>query len=275
MADKEPPYPADTKAKGWRFELDYEAIDQSGTWALAAQAGQEARPLLLMQWLVSWRQAPCGSLPPDEAVVAALIGVNLKTWAKYRNVLMRGWWTAADGLMYHPTITARVLEMIDYRKKAAERVAKHKAAKREQQSANTLPPRDDTVNNDTGTGTGTNVNTPPPQRASLAASIEVFPITAEWKPSEQFAMLAKLAGLPVGSQSAIDAGLGEFKAYWLTQPHTVRTQIEWDNALVKSLKHEQVKAASMGGRRGAMPSRHSGFDNKDYAKGVNEDGTLV
>lgn len=133
------PYPADTKAKGWRFELDYESIDQSGTWALAAIAGQEARPFLLMQWYVAWRQSPCGSLPSDESVIAALIGINAKTWTKYRSVLMRGWWLAEDGLMYHPTITKRVLEMIEYRKKTAERVAKHKAVKREQHEGNALP----------------------------------------------------------------------------------------------------------------------------------------
>ena len=138
MTQQPPPYPPDTKAKGWRFELDYESIDQSGTWALAAIAGQEGRPLLLMQWYVAWQQAPCGSLPSDESVVAALIGINAKTWAKYRAVLMRGWWTAEDGLMYHPTITKRVLEMLDYRKKTAERVAKHKALKREQLEVNAL-----------------------------------------------------------------------------------------------------------------------------------------
>ena len=31
------PYPAITRAKGWRFELDYEQVDQSDTWALAAE----------------------------------------------------------------------------------------------------------------------------------------------------------------------------------------------------------------------------------------------
>ncbi len=52
-----PPYAADTRAKGWRFELDYEQIEQSSTWALA---GPEARPWLLMLWLSAWRQVGIG-----------------------------------------------------------------------------------------------------------------------------------------------------------------------------------------------------------------------
>lgn len=35
------PYPSDTRPKGWRFELDYERIEASDTWALAPA---EVRP---------------------------------------------------------------------------------------------------------------------------------------------------------------------------------------------------------------------------------------
>jgi hypothetical protein len=279
------PYPADTKAKGWRFELDYERIDQSGTWALAAQAGQEARPLLLMQWLVAWRQEPCGSLPADEEVMAALLGINDKTWTKYRKVLMRGWWLAADGLMYHPTITARVLEMLDYRRKTAERVAKHKLAKREQQSANALPTESLTVKNDTGTGTGTGTsNTPtttprePAVDNSLPVHNEVFPIREGWKPGGGFTVQAKLMGLPVLDPDAMSSGLDEFTAYWLAKPGEIRTQAQWEHALAKSLKNRQVQAAEKVARQVTRPARqgaHAGFAAKDYAAGVDENGWLV
>jgi hypothetical protein len=147
-----PPYPPDTRAKGWRFELDYERIEQSSTWALA---GSEARPWLLMLWLTAWRQVPCGSLPAEEDVIAALIGMQPKAWVKHRGVLLRGWVLADDGRLYHPTVGARVLEMLDYRRKNADRVAKFKAAQREQHGGNALPMREQQVKNDTGTGTGT------------------------------------------------------------------------------------------------------------------------
>ena len=151
MNSSQPPYPADTRAKGWRFELDYEQIEQSDTWDLA---GSDGRPWLLMMWLVSWRQAPCGSMPTDEAVVAAKIGASPAVWKKHRASLMRGWVAADDGRMYHQTITARVLEMLDYRNKNAARVAKFKAAKREERIVNALPPQQQQGSNDTGTGTG-------------------------------------------------------------------------------------------------------------------------
>ncbi len=151
-----PPYPADTKAKGWRFELDYEQIEQSSTWALA---GPEGRPWLLMLWMTAWRQVPSGSMPNDEEVVAALIGMPPKLWSKHRKAMMRGWSLADDGLLYHPTVSARVLEMLDYRRKNAERVAKFKLAKREQRAGNALPKSDKQGSNDTGTGTGTGTNT--------------------------------------------------------------------------------------------------------------------
>lgn len=274
------PYPADTKAKGWRFELDYERIEQSGSWALAAKAGQEGRPLLLMLWLVAWRQEPCGTLPADEEVISALIGINDKTWAKYRKVLMRGWWKAEDGLLYHPTITARVLEMIDYRKKTAERVAKHKLAKREQRDGNALPTEEATVKNDTGTGTGT-INTPPPPYAHAESddprpeppapedleppqlrgrfapdSCEVFPIELGWQPGPAFSVQAKALALPVLSADDMRDGTSEFVAFWMARPHEVRTQAEWENALAKRLKQTCVQAASVA-HRAAQHRRQS------------------
>jgi hypothetical protein len=120
------PYPADTRAKGWRFELDYEQIEQSSTWALA---GVEARPWLLMLWMTAWKAVPCGTLPDDPAVVAALIGMPPKLWDKHRAVLMRGWWIADDGRMYHDTLAQRVDEMMARRRSDSDRKARERARK--------------------------------------------------------------------------------------------------------------------------------------------------
>jgi uncharacterized protein YdaU (DUF1376 family) len=148
MTDREPPYPGDTRARGWDFDLKYEQIEQSDTWALAASVGQEGRPLLLMQWFVSWRQVPCGSLPNDEAVIAALMGINAKLWAKYRAVLMRNWRLASDGRLYHETITKRVLEMLSKRRKDADRSAKLRE-KRHAKDTPESPPDHTEVTRDT------------------------------------------------------------------------------------------------------------------------------
>lgn len=119
-----PPYPADTRAKGWRFELDYEQIDQSDTWDLAPP---EARPWLLMMWYAAWKQTPCGSLPADEEILPAKFGMPAELWAKYRRVMLRGWWQASDGRLYHDTLVARVIEMLDRRRKEADRKAAGRA----------------------------------------------------------------------------------------------------------------------------------------------------
>lgn len=121
-----PPYPADTTAKGWRFELDHERIEQSDTWALAPA---EIRPWLLMLWMMSWRQTPCGTLPMSDAVIAARIGMPARTFAKHREVLMRGWWAATDGRLYHDTITVRVRAMLNKRASDAKRAADRRARK--------------------------------------------------------------------------------------------------------------------------------------------------
>lgn len=150
------PYPADTRAKGWRFEIDYEKVEQSSTWALAPA---DMRPWLLMLWVTAWKQVPCGSLDNDDALIAARIGMPSKAFTKHREVLRRGWWLAEDGRLYHDTIALRVLEMMEYRRKEAERRGRNRV------KPPPVPPmsrgthagqqQDNTGSPDTGTGTGT------------------------------------------------------------------------------------------------------------------------
>lgn len=108
------PYPADTKAKGWRFELDLERVTQSDTWALAAEIAM-AQQTLLMMWTVAWMQVPCGSMPADPDVIRAKVKVPPKLWAPMRDVVLRGWWLADDGRLYHDVIAERVIGMLEVR----------------------------------------------------------------------------------------------------------------------------------------------------------------
>ena len=176
------PYPADTRAKGWRFELEYERIEQSDTWAIAEEV-QMAQHALLFMWLAAWKQEPCGSFPNDEAVIRTKCRVPPKLWPTLRAVLLRGWWLAEDGRLYHPTITARVLEMLEYRRKTAERVAKHKEAKRSERAGNALPTEQQQVKNDTGTGTGT-IEEPKNTHTTLAPEWVLPKAWGEWAIAE-------------------------------------------------------------------------------------------
>ena len=169
MSDLQAPYPPETRAKGWRFELDLERIEQSDTWALASP---DLRPWLLMLWSVSWKQLPCGSMPNDDEIIAARIGMKLSAFQKVKAVLLRGWWCADDGRLYHPTVTQRVLAMLETKQKEKDRKAAYRAkvvgnvprdssgtaAGQPPDSRGSDPGRDATS---TGTGTSTGVNLKP------------------------------------------------------------------------------------------------------------------
>ncbi|WP_260426976.1 hypothetical protein [Burkholderia cenocepacia] len=156
------PYPPDTRAKGWRFELDYERIRQSDTWALATP---EIRPWLLMLWMTAWEQAPCGSLPDDDELIAARIGMDLEHFQSVKKRLLRGWWVADDGRLYHNTMVERVQEMLATRDKERNRKSEWRDRKKAEKQSEEVPDMSHGTtpgqtweshgSDDTGTGTGT------------------------------------------------------------------------------------------------------------------------
>lgn len=115
------PYPPDTRAKGWRFELDMERFKESDTWIRARDAC--TRGLLLLLWAEAWGRRPAGSLPNDDELIAGILGVADEEFAARRHVLMRGWWLADDGLLYHDVLVERVREMMTKRKSDSDRQA--------------------------------------------------------------------------------------------------------------------------------------------------------
>lgn len=262
---KPAPYPADTKAKGWRFELDLEQVQQSDTWALAAEVPM-AQHALLMMWTTAWQQVPCGAMPADRSLVRAKLKIPPKLWEPMAEVVLRGWWLADDGRLYHDTIVSRVLAMLGAKEEARQRKADYRARKDAERQANSshgVPPmshgttdgqtRERPGKDNTGTGTGTGSgNSPASTTRAPAVDNEVFPIDADWVPGPGFKVQAKMAGLPVLNDVEMTEGLNEFRGYWMARPHELRTQAEWDNALAKSLKTRQVRGAS---RPAFQPSR--------------------
>jgi hypothetical protein len=168
------PYQADIRAKGWRFELDLDRVRQSDTWALASP---EVRPWLLMLWATAWEQQPCGSMPADPVLIAARIGMPAKQFEKAKAVLLRGWWLADDGRMYHPTIAELVLEMV--RRKDAERNRKAAYRARMSRGTDTGQTQDSGGSDATGTGTGTGLrdteNSPHLAGAGAREGVEDLP----------------------------------------------------------------------------------------------------
>jgi len=212
MPDPAAPYPSDTRAKGWRFELDHERIRQSDTWALAAP---EIRPWLLMLWMTAWEQVPCGSLPDDDELIAVRIGMPLDMFLASKDRLMRGWWRADDGRLYHRVLTERVLDMLRTKDKERKRKSDYRARMsgsrpkashgspelshgteqgQAPDSHGNDPGRDDTgtgtgINSvPTGVGTGTDVppagpdpdDDPPPPPPGLEPQEAIFQVAVPW-----------------------------------------------------------------------------------------------
>ena len=149
--ETEPPYPKNTRVKGWKFAVDYERINQSDTWALAPP---DMRPWLLMLWLTAWQQCPAGSFPDDDALIAARIGMDRRVFVAHKDILMRNWERYSDGRLYHPVLVEQVLNYAEHNRKERERLAAWRDKKKQELAEDVT--RNKRVCTDTGTGTGTN-----------------------------------------------------------------------------------------------------------------------
>lgn len=125
----EPPYSHDVRAKGWMFNLDCERMRQSDTWVLTEKP---LRPWLVMIWITAWMQTPCGSLPADDELIAAHIGMELRQFSAHRDLLMRGWYMASDGRLYHSYITSMVVEMMTRKTRETQRKGEYRQRKEEE-----------------------------------------------------------------------------------------------------------------------------------------------
>jgi hypothetical protein len=156
-----------------------------------------AQHTLLMMWLVAWKQTPCGSLPADESTIRAKCKVTANIWAKCRELAMRGWWAADDGRLYHPTITARVLEMLEYRRKEAERRNRNRGTTPEVPPVSRGTPivvhHESHETPDTGTGT----NTSPPSVKKSRASAPTCPANVAESVWSDWLALRKAKKAPV------------------------------------------------------------------------------
>lgn len=138
-----------------------------------------------MLWSEAWQQTPCGTLPDDDELIALLIDMAPASFAKAKPVLMRGWLPASNGRLYHPVITERVQEMLQRRRKEAERKAAARAGtKPESDGSQTSVPGLShgtglglLPESDTGTGTSTgrqrkpgNTENPARKRAAPAGA---------------------------------------------------------------------------------------------------------
>ncbi len=112
----QPPYPAETTAGTYCLQLDGPRIMQSDTWKLAVSTAPELCPWLLMMWMQAWMRVPTGTMPNDDELVGAIIGMPLSFFNVHKRLLMRGWVRHSDDLLYHRYLTAQVLRMLRERR---------------------------------------------------------------------------------------------------------------------------------------------------------------
>lgn len=306
-ADVRPvPYGADVRAKGWRFELDVEQVMQSDTWALAAP---DVRPWLLMLWVTAWQQVPCGSLPGEDALIVARLGMAPKLFAKVKAVLLRGWWLAADGRLYHDTIADRVTDMLgkkmaesqrkkDYRarKEAEARLAE--LADRKVVVSDFVPQmshgtdvglsRDSTGGDDTRTRTRTRTgldSSKPTPRAGEGSDGHGGPVLSGVTDAGRACLAMRDAGIADANPAhptllaLLAAGVAPAE---LASAAAVAVKAGAGFAYALTVATNARERAASAGARVAAAGRpaaaavtaHSGFSNLDYHAGVNPDGSF-
>ena len=284
-----PPYPATTEPGGFNFELDYERIVQSDTWALAVAPYQ--RPLLLMLWFVAWQQNPCGSLPTDDVLIAVRLGLSLDEFQQAKPILLRGWTEASDGRLYHPTLTELVLGMIGRKARETQRKAAYRQRQREgnlSRGTNVGQSGDGRGNTpeDTRDSNGSDDTTTTTITTTINESIPDGIDSVKTRKTTGALSLSDLVAEGVDKQHAED---------WLTVRKVRRaplTRAAWDDVKTEATKAgitpaEAVRIAatrswqgfqaswleinnkgtSSSNARSSRHSRHSGFDQTDYGIG--------
>lgn len=293
---KPAPYPPETRAKGWRFEVNMEQVEQSDTW-LRARNGM-TRGALLLLWHKAWMQTPCGTLPNDDELIALLLDMDDEEFQSRKKVLLRGWWLADDGRLYHDTITERVLEMMSRRRSESDRKARTRARNtegvpaekpnvpRDTSGTDTGLPRE----SDTGTGTGTS-NTPIPPTGGMPPVFvppSLFPDDPPPSPlpPKKPDRKAKVAEVADVDPDAIAA--------WL-QVRTKKRAGPINSIVLEGLDRERAKAGltrqqavkacvELGWqaftaewylqRAGRAPVA-SALDSKNFHEGLNDDGSIL
>src|SRR3990167_9356625 len=95
-----PPSPAEADLRGndW-MPLFGDIAFASVTWITASSEGKVAA--LRLWWHAYAHEIPAGSLPADDALLAAYAGygVALRAWRKIKPQAMRGWFKCSDGLL--------------------------------------------------------------------------------------------------------------------------------------------------------------------------------
>jgi hypothetical protein len=91
---------------------------------------------MLNLWTAAWHSRPAGSLEDDDDVLADAAMCSPERWPEIRADVMRGWFKASDGRLYHPIVAEKVLDSWHGKtlarwRKECERVRKENGRRKE------------------------------------------------------------------------------------------------------------------------------------------------
>ncbi|MCW5736332.1 MAG: DUF1376 domain-containing protein [Enhydrobacter sp.] len=104
------PVPLDADLTDFRFmPLEVERLRRSRAW-LICKRRPELAFFMLNLWTAAWHSRPAGSLEDDDDVLADAAMCSPERWPEIRADVMRGWFKASDGRLYHPVVAEKVLD---------------------------------------------------------------------------------------------------------------------------------------------------------------------
>ena len=212
----DPPYAKETRIQH-DPAVDWARIRASKTWRLCPP---EHRNSLLRLWLESWNEVPTGSWEADDAVIAAAIDMPVRAFRANREHLLRGWYVASDGRLYHPFIAETVRSLLEKRRGVAARVKKHRESRKQGPDHLTL-----TLAASSAPQVLEVLEEPKKARKATPAT----KIPADWQPNPD--SLKWLASHGITDKADQDRLITDFRTYW-TQTGTKKAN--WDLAFVRN-----------------------------------------
>lgn len=144
-----PPVPADADLTDFKFmPLEVGRLRRSKAWLICKRRPELAFYMLNL-WTAAWHERPAGSLEDDDDVLADAAMCSPEKWPKVRADVLRGWWKAADGRLYHPVVAEKVMDSwhgkaVARWTKECDRVRKENHKRKENQlPALEFPPKPD------------------------------------------------------------------------------------------------------------------------------------
>jgi hypothetical protein len=294
--------PVDCDLRDFQYmELDVRRLRDS---EFAAGVSAEAFRAGVLLWCAAWHQVPAASLPDNDIELANLAGYGrvLKEWRKVKDQALIGFVKCADGRLYHSVIAEKALSAFKAKVKHAydrflDRMRKENKAREKEGKPQFGIPTQEQWNS------GAYPHGIPPE--GLADSKQIPPENAlrgnrtEQNGTETISVpdgtggvAAKPAGevtkaelWTVGKSLLAEQGMpkaqcGSFVGKLVSDygEEIVIEAVRSTCVTRPADAAEYLKACCMrsaGQRARKPPSRHAGFDSKNYREGVNADGSLV